>query len=294
MTRHLVDILEARRRIVALSQSRRSKTAPRMRSPTSIAEAYAATLAKAWDGVQRDTLRVLGPVLPKIAAREDAADAGALGEVLATLAVYYEWRLDPEALVRQLALEFGDRTAAHNIGEVNRQFRALIGIEIPAGSLTAQALEAFRGENVALITRLITEQRTRIEGVLRDAATQGMRVEEIRDAIGQSFGFSRARAQLIARDQVLKLNGQLTQVHHREAGITRYRWSTSQDERVRGNPSGKWPTPPGGGGDHFHLNGTVHHWNAPPIVDTRTGRTAHPGQDFQCRCVADPVIEFGQ
>lgn len=293
MTR-LADRLEIRRRVVEASNSRRTRTAPRMVPPTSIAAAYAAALGRAWAGVQRETLRILEPHLAQIATRTDAADAGVVGEVLATLSAYYEGRLDPEALVAQLALEFGQKAAAHNLDQVNRQFRVLLGVEIPAGSATAAVLATFRTQNVDLITRLAQEQRTRIEGVLRDAAAQGMRVEELRGALSNSFGFSQARAELIARDQVLKLNGQLTRAHHREAGITRYRWSTSRDERVRGRPGGQWPTPPAGGGDHFHLEGTIHHWNAPPIVDTRTGRTAHPGEDFQCRCVADPVIEFGE
>lgn len=44
--------------------------------------------------------------------------------------------------------------------------------------------------------------------------------------------------------------------------------------------------------DHRRLNGKIFSWNAPPIVDMRTGRRGHPGDDYQCRCVAIPVFEF--
>ena len=43
---------------------------------------------------------------------------------------------------------------------------------------------------------------------------------------------------------------------------------------------------------HRHLNGKRFSWNDPPVVDARTGRRCHPGQDYQCRCVALPVFDL--
>ena len=44
--------------------------------------------------------------------------------------------------------------------------------------------------------------------------------------------------------------------------------------------------------DHKRLNGKIFSWNDPPVIDTRTGRRGHPGDDYQCRCVAIPVFDF--
>ena len=59
------------------------------------------------------------------------------------------------------------------------------------------------------------------------------RVEEVAKSIRDMGDVTRSRAELIARDQVLKLNAEVTQRRHEAAGITEFVWSTSRDERVR-------------------------------------------------------------
>jgi SPP1 gp7 family putative phage head morphogenesis protein len=85
---------------------------------------------------------------------------------------------------------------------------------------------------------------------------------------------SASRAELIARDQTLKLNANVTQWRQTEAGVERYIWTTSNDERVREG--------------HADLDGEEFSWDDPP--DTGDGERNHPGEDFQCRCIAYPVI----
>ncbi len=96
-----------------------------------------------------------------------------------------------------------------------------------------------------------------------------MRVEELRSLVMERFDVSKSRADLIARDQVLKLNGQITEERQTRAGVEQYVWTTAGDERVRE--------------EHAALEGQVIDWNSPPTV-------GHPGEDYQCRCVAFPLI----
>jgi SPP1 gp7 family putative phage head morphogenesis protein len=98
----------------------------------------------------------------------------------------------------------------------------------------------------------------------------GGHVEGLQQAIEDEFGFSARRANLIARDQVLKLNGQLTQTRQVNAGIEEYIWTTSGDERVRD--------------EHKDKEGQTFSWNDPPPD------TGHPAEDYQCRCTAFPII----
>lgn len=107
-----------------------------------------------------------------------------------------------------------------------------------------------------------------VSDVIERAYAEGLRVEDLSDILKQRYGVSNSRANLIARDQILKLNGDIN--HHRQTtvGITEYTWSTSRDERVRKS--------------HQALQGTRQQWISPPSV-------GHPGQDYQCRCVAIPV-----
>jgi SPP1 gp7 family putative phage head morphogenesis protein len=64
-------------------------------------------------------------------------------------------------------------------------------------------------------------------------------------------------------------------VRQTQAGISEYEWSTSGDERVRSS--------------HDELDGTRQSWDDPPVTND-DGDTNHPGEDYQCRCVAIPVL----
>jgi uncharacterized protein with gpF-like domain len=90
------------------------------------------------------------------------------------------------------------------------------------------------------------------------------------------------QANLIARDQIGKLNGQTTQARMESLGLTLYEWSTSGDERVRTS--------------HLKLEGKLCKWSDPTVYSEDGGKTwnsrpaswcqFHPGYDIQCRCTA--------
>lgn len=181
----------------------------------------------------------------------------------------------------------------HNAGEFDR----VIGIN--ANQLSAPisaSIDQFRETNVDLITSIPEDMLDEVSSVIEDAWEAGARVETLSDSILERFDVSESRADLIARDQTLKLNANLAQTRAQSAGLNRYVWSTSgQDERVRGNPTGLYPNPSKTGrvtADHYHLDGKIFSYDDPPVVDERTGRTANPGEDYQCRCTAAPILDF--
>jgi SPP1 gp7 family putative phage head morphogenesis protein len=142
---------------------------------------------------------------------------------------------------------------------------------------------AWRTKNVDLITAMSEEGLAKIQDLLD--AYDGLRVEDTVAALEATFGMVRARAELIARDQTLKLNADMAQQAQTGAGVTHYIWSTSQDSSVREDVKGR------GDPDHAHLEGLTFSWDEPPVTCERTGDRNHPGQDYQCRCVAVPVLE---
>lgn len=154
------------------------------------------------------------------------------------------------------------------------QAKSALGIDLQADPNVAPMLTSFRDAGVGLIRSLGREKIARVRSILDDTA--GDRVEHIAAKIREETQATPARAQLIARDQVLKLNNAVTQARHVAAGVTEYVWRTSRDERVRSR--------------HQELEGTTQAYASPPIVDRRTGRRAHPGGDYQCRCTAEPIL----
>lgn len=173
--------------------------------------------------------------------------------------------------------------------ESAKQFKKKYGIVVRDDPKLAKAIDEFRTKNVRLIRSIKTQYLDEVSELIENAHAGTIRVESLREEIAQRFSVSQSRASLIARDQILKLNANLTQFRQRDAGIEEYVWITSNDERVRGNPAGKYPNATD---NHFILNGRTFSWDDPPVVDSRTGRKCHPGEDYQCRCIAKPVLPF--
>lgn len=132
-------------------------------------------------------------------------------------------------------------------------------------------VESFLRENIALLDKAHRAYADDVRAVFSDPSVLSLRVEEIQKLLQERADISERHAALIARDQVLKLNGALSRVRQQNAGITHYKWATAQDERVRHS--------------HAALDGRVFSW----AVGTPIGY--HPGEDYQCRCVALPVFE---
>lgn len=144
------------------------------------------------------------------------------------------------------------------------------------------AIEAATLRTVGLIRGLADETARKIEQTLIAAMTAGEANKTIASKLTALFGIADRRAQLIARDQAASFNGNLNRIRQEEAGVTEYIWSTSLDERVRGNPDGKYPN---ARPSHWAREGKRFRWDKPPS-------DGHPGEAINCRCIAKAVIEF--
>ena len=151
---------------------------------------------------------------------------------------------------------------------------ALYGIRVRKVPGLADYLEKRRAENVDLVTRATSDFLQQIRNTLDEH--EGEHVESIRNALMERVDVSVARATLIARDQSLKLASQLSQKRQTAAGVSRYRWSGSLDERER-------PM-------HRKLEGLVFLWEGDGPVTNEQGDHNHAGEDYQCRCVPLAVI----
>ena len=115
-------------------------------------------------------------------------------------------------------------------------------------------------------------------------------------------GVSKKRAQLIARDQTAKLTGELNRVRQQSIGVETYIWRTSKDERVVGNPAGKYPEGNDKHGNHYVMEGVTCKWADPTVYSLDGGKTwkkrtgempkTHVGIDIQCRCYGEPVVDI--
>lgn len=185
--------------------------------------------------------------------------------------------LIPDTEVQVKADAFARRTAAFNKQQVNRQFKSVLGIN---PLLTERWLEpqvaSFVDRNVSLIKSIPEDCLKRVEQMVRSSVERGSATGTLEQEIIGQFGTAKSRAHLIARDQISKFNGKLHELRQREAGVREYIWSTSKDERVRDK--------------HMAVDGQKFSWSDPPPVGNN-GERLHPGEDYQCRCAALPVLE---
>lgn len=158
-----------------------------------------------------------------------------------------------------------------NKREVIRILSQAVGVDVwTADPNLADTIDFFIGENVALIEDISDKSLAQVQNVLETGVRRGSRVEDIQAEIHQRFRVSDSRAELIARDQIGKLNGNLTQMRQQELGLKTYIWRTAGDDRVRES--------------HAAHDGQRYEWADPPA------ETGHPGDDFQCRCIAEPDL----
>jgi len=182
--------------------------------------------------------------------------------------------------IESLIAPTGEQVDRHVRRELERVLEIDVRKEVPG---IQHQIDIWRRVNVDLIESGIVGPRetTRLRPLLEDvsrvienAHAEGLRVEVLAKELQDRFGVSDRRAELLARDQTLKLNSQINRGRQQAVGITHYRWSTSHDERVRRA--------------HQALSGTIQSWDAPPMVGL--GRCEHPGGDYQCRCIAIPIV----
>lgn len=181
----------------------------------------------------------------------------------------------PAERVEELTRRMAAAVETQNGREVGKVFKEVLGVDLfKAEPWLNGEVEAFVTANVSLIQSLSSSYFDRIEQTVLTAARTGLSWHEVAGDLRSAYGASRARAELIARDQIGKFNGQLSMLRQSGAGVTRYTWRTARDERVRAS--------------HRRMEGRVCLWSERPLVGSRH---VHPGEDFQCRCYAEPVLE---
>jgi|SRR5271157_161961 len=144
-----------------------------------------------------------------------------------------------------------------------------IGIDLRKTELYKSGVAStFVHQNVGLITKLSGEMAGKLESIIYSGIQTGKLTRDIAADIRAVSDIGRYRSLLIARDQVAKLNSQLTRVRQTKAGVEKYTWETADDERVCDVCDNR--------------DGEVYSWSKPPFPGT-----IHVG----CRCGSSAVLD---
>ncbi len=182
-----------------------------------------------------------------------------------------------------------------SLGKVERNFRQTVrGITVPP-ELTDERRKRLSEEwqsNMRLWVKDFTEAEiSKLRADLQQHAFAGNRYESAVKTIQKSYGVSLNKAKFLARQETSLLMTKFQETRYTEAGVNEYRWGCvkmphdkTPGEHVKGNVRYS----------HGLLEGKIFRWNDPPITSApgESVRRNNPGQDYNCRCFAIPIVRF--
>lgn len=177
------------------------------------------------------------------------------------------------------------------VADLQTQFRRSVsgvdGFKFEAPALPEQFVSELR-DQIAVetdhsIRNFTLDETNELRSLVAENARLGGRSDRLVELVESRYGVAKRKARIIAEAETSFVVSRFRKERYLAAGLTRYLWETSHDERVR-------PTH-GESNNHRDLDGRVFSWDSPPVVDSATGRRRHPGEDYgPCRCVARPVL----
>lgn len=206
---------------------------------------------------------------------QDASPAAELRRTIRKLG--RRWLAQFDALAPELADYFaqaaGDRS--------DRQLQDILrrgGFSVQFKMTVAQqdAYAAVVGENVALIKSIAQQHLTAIEGDVMRSVAAGRDLGSLSKTLQDTYGVTKRRAALIARDQNNKATATLTRTRQKELGIRKAVWMHSY--------GGKEPRR-----SHVKLNGTTYDVDK-GAWDEDEKKWIFPGELINCKCVSKAVV----
>lgn len=139
-----------------------------------------------------------------------------------------------------------------------------------------EAYKAVAAENIGLIKSIAQKYHTDVQTQVWESVKRGGDLKTVSEKLERTYGITRKRAALIARDQNAKAKATIEAVRHQELGIRQGIWMHSK--------AGKEPRP-----THVKMNNKLYDLSK-GMWDEDEGEWVHPGQLINCRCTMRPYI----
>lgn len=266
--------------LAEISEQQAAKTKP-VELPKDIGIRYNAELQRMVKSIQQEINKSIVPQL-KYLAPEYTADSW-VDTITSAIALLRQRLSGPnfKRFAERLATNFITDINTRNIQTMGKQFGSF-GIDIMTNNKqVTDFLQASIAENVQLITSIQSQYLDRVETLVLTNMRAGLRPSAIQQQLQDQFGVTKNRARMIARDQTSKATNGLARKRMQSSGIEFFQWITSKDERVRSRHRRI--------ADKLTMYGLgVYRWDDLPLSDK--GEPIAPGDDYQCRCIARPVL----
>lgn len=190
-------------------------------------------------------------------------------------------KLVPQAIADKVQLNNLFEKSLWNVDtKINKSLKAIAVVPKLSAASRAKIADEYTN-NLRLFIRDFTEKEIiKLRKKLIQHISAGGRHDELVTTIKKSYGVSQNKARFLARQETGLLMAKFKEDRYTSAGVTRYRWGC-----VAGSPA--HPVRP----MHKALEGKEFEWSRPPITDPKGNRN-NPGQDYNCRCFARPMVTF--
>lgn len=180
--------------------------------------------------------------------------------------------------------------------KVDKEFVKNVENIIVTPKLTSEQREQISREwenNLKLYIKNFTdEQILDLRKKVSENVLAGNRRENLIKTIQESYNVSENKAKFLARQETNLMMAKFKETRYVNAGVPEYEW------RCVHMPHQSSPTSIYKPGEvrysHGILEGKIFSWQNPPVTTppSQPARRNNPGQDYNCRCFAIPVVRF--
>lgn len=259
-----------------VKRPRRTPRPPKQwRYPLGDEQDYARALRTAAQVAVLAVERYVLPELPRVLREDDlrntpAGDGGWFESLRRAFMAALQAAALPDGKAQSLASLVSQRVERYNKEQYHRMLRRAYGVDVfKAEPALARILRPWEAENIGLIKSIPEQYLDSLHGRVVAAVHRGTSLRDMTRDIRETYDLPRKRAELIARDQVGKLNGNLTEYRQTNIGVKKYRWRGVLDDRERD--------------EHVDREGQEFNWDDPPP-------DGHPGKPIRCRCWAEAIL----
>lgn len=188
---------------------------------------------------------------------------------------------DPAKIADSIRME---KIFSSHLWKVEKEFNKSITNLIVSPSLSPYQIKTISEEysnNLKLFVKNFAEKEIKsLRAKIKEETFQGRRYEAVVLEIQKSYGVSHNKAKFLARQETNLLMTKFKKSRYIEAGVNKYKWGC-----VVGTVN--HPVRP----RHKVLEGRIFLWKEPPVTDNKGNRN-NPGEDYNCRCFARPIVDF--
>ena len=187
------------------------------------------------------------------------------------------WQARFDLMAQKISLDFAAKNQqATQIAMMATLKKAGFAVVFRPTRGSIEAYKAIAAEQIGLIKSIAQKYHTDVQAKVWESVKRGGDLKSLSKTLEKTYGVTKRRAALIARDQNSKAKATIEAVRHQELGIKQGIWMHSK--------GGEVPRP-----CHVKMNNKLYDLDK-GMWDAHEQEWVHPGELINCKCTMRPYI----